>query len=126
MGGLKLWVEVLEQDDRRLSAANEICPQSQEALGLSGSCGEMIKVICLRGGSRVTGTLSTRGLANVPVGDWSSDFIFIAGDHRYLCPSSVAWFLSPRVYRLHWSDATIDKLKLEVDDGSCRRRLHCS
>jgi hypothetical protein len=73
-------------------------------------------VVSLRGGSRVTGGLSARGLANVPVGDWSDNFTFIVGDHRCRCPSSVAQFLSPRVSKLHWIDATISELRLEVED----------
>jgi hypothetical protein len=70
----------------------------------------------LRGGSRVTGRLSARGLANVEVGDWSDDFTFIIGDHRYRCGSSVAQFLSPRVAKLHLIDATISELRLEGED----------
>jgi hypothetical protein len=62
------------------------------------------------------GGLSARGLANVAVRNWSNDFTFIIGDHRYLCPSSVAQFLSPRVSELHWMDATISELRLEVDN----------
>jgi hypothetical protein len=64
----------------------------------------------------VTGGLSARGLENVPVGDWSDDFTFIVGDHRYRCPSSVAQFLSARVSKLHLIDATISELRLEVED----------
>jgi hypothetical protein len=83
---------------------------------LSGDVSEVIAVVGLRGGSRVTGGLSARGLANAPVGDWSDDFTFIMGDHRYRCPSSVSQFLSPRVSKLHSIDATISELRLEVED----------
>jgi hypothetical protein len=82
---------------------------------LSGNIGELIAVVGLRGGSRVTGGLSAPGLANVPVGDWSDDFTFIVGDDRYQFRSSVAQFLSPRVSKLHWIDATISELRLEVE-----------
>jgi hypothetical protein len=65
----------------------------------------------------VTGGLSARGLANAAVGDSPDDFTFVIGDHRYRCPSSVAQFLSPRVSKLHWIDATISELTLEVEDA---------
>jgi hypothetical protein len=82
----------------------------------SGHLGELFAVVGLRGGSRVTGGLSARGLANGPVGDWSDHFTFIVGDRHYRCPSSVAQFLSPRVSKLHSIDATISELRLEVED----------
>jgi hypothetical protein len=55
----------------------------------SGHLGELFAVVGLRGGSRVTGGLSARGLANGPVGDWSDHLTFIMGDRHYRCPSSV-------------------------------------
>jgi hypothetical protein len=79
--------------------------------------GELIAVVGLRGGSKVTGGLSARGLATVAVGDWSGDFTFIIGDHCDRCPSSVAQFLSPRVSSLHSINTTILDLRLEVKDG---------
>jgi hypothetical protein len=91
-------------------------PDGVIAPGLPGHLSELIAVVGLRGGSRVTGGLSARGLANVPVGDWSDDFTFIVGDHGYRCPSSVAQFLSPRVSKLHSIDVTISELRLEVED----------
>jgi hypothetical protein len=57
------------------------------------------------------------GLANAAVRDWSDDFAFIVGDHRYQCPSSVAQFLSPLVSKLHSIDATISGLRLAIEDG---------
>jgi hypothetical protein len=84
--------------------------------GLSGHLGELMAVVGLRSGSRVTGGLSARGLANVAVGDRSDDFTFIVGDHRCRCPSSVAQFLSPLVSKLHLIDATISELRLEIED----------
>jgi hypothetical protein len=110
VGGFKLRIEVLGQNNRGLSEGQELCPQSQEAPGLSGHLGE------LRGGSKVTGGLSARGLANVAAGGWSDDFTFIIGNHRYRCRSSVAQFLSPRVPKRHSIDATITELRLEVED----------
>jgi hypothetical protein len=77
---------------------------------LSGDLGE------LRGGSKVTGGLLSRGLANVAVRDWSDDFTFIIGDRRYQCRSSVAQFLSPLVSKLHSIDATISELRLGIED----------
>jgi hypothetical protein len=91
--------------------------QSQEVPGLSRCLGELTAVVGLRGGLRVTDGLSVRGPANAAVGDLSDDFTFIIGSHRYQCPSSVAQFLSPRVSRLRWIDATISELRLEVEDG---------
>jgi hypothetical protein len=82
----------------------------------SGHLGELFAVVGLPGGSRVTGGLSARGLANAPVGDWSDHFTFIVGAHRSRCPSSVAQFLSPRVSKLHSIDPTISELRLEVED----------
>jgi hypothetical protein len=119
VGGLQLRVEVLEQANRGLSEAKELRSQSQEAPGLSNNFSELSVVVGLRGGggSGVTSGLSVRGLENVKTGDWSDDFTFIIGDHRYRCPSSVAQFLSPRVSKLQLIDATISELKLEVDDG---------
>jgi hypothetical protein len=84
---------------------------------LSDDLGELIAVVGLPGGSRVTGGLSARGRANAPVGDWSDDFTLVVGDHRHRCRSSVAQFVSPRVSKLQWIDATISELRLEVEDG---------
>jgi hypothetical protein len=112
----KLRAQVLEHNDQGLSETKGSRPQSQGALGLSSEFGGLIAVVGLRGGSRVTGRLSARGLANVAVPDWSDDFTFIIGRHRYQCQSSVAQFLSPRVSKLHSIDATISELRLEVRD----------
>jgi hypothetical protein len=87
------------------------------APGLSGHIAELIAFVSLRGGSRVMGGLSARGLMNVEVQDWSDDFTFIIGDHCYQCRTSVGQFLSPRVCKLRWIDATISELRLEVEDG---------
>jgi hypothetical protein len=56
------------------------------------------------------------GLAIVAVRDWSDDFTFIIGDHRYWFPSFVAQFLSRRVSKHQSIDATISGLRLEVED----------
>jgi Ca2+/H+ antiporter len=58
---LKLRVEVLEQDNQRLSEAKELHPQSQEAARLSNDSSALITVVGLPGGSRVAGGLSARG-----------------------------------------------------------------
>jgi predicted nuclease with TOPRIM domain len=84
VGGLKLRVEVLEQENRRLSEAKELRPQNQEARSLSSDFSELIAVVLLRSGSR---------LANVAVRDWPDDFTFLIGDYRYRWQSSVAQFL---------------------------------
>jgi hypothetical protein len=76
-------------NNQRLAKAKELRPQSQEAACLSHDLGGLIAVAGLRGGSRVTGGLSARGLANIAVQDSSDDFTFIIGDHRYRCGSSV-------------------------------------
>jgi hypothetical protein len=83
----------------------------------SGHLGELIAVVGLRGGSRVTGGLWARELASVAVRDWSDNFTFIVGDHRYRCRSSDAQFLSPRVSKLHSIDDTIDDIRIDVEDG---------
>jgi hypothetical protein len=82
----------------------------------SGDLSELIAVVSLRRGSRVPGGLSSRGLANVAVRDWSDDFTSIIGDRRYQCRSSVAQFLSPLVSKLHTIDAAISELRLEIED----------
>jgi hypothetical protein len=114
---LTLRVEVLEQDVWRLSQANVLRSQSQEVPRLSNHFSELIAVIGLRGGSRMICSLSGRGLANVAVRDWSHNFTFIIGDHRYWCRSFLAQFLSPQVSKLHSIDGTIDELRLEIEDG---------
>jgi hypothetical protein len=82
----------LSHEFRRCSAHAEqsetfkgegITSQEQEARCLSNDLGGLIAVVGLRGGSRVTDGLSARGLANIAVRDWSDDFTFIVGDHRY-------------------------------------------
>jgi hypothetical protein len=45
------------------------------------------------------------------------DFTFIVGDHRYRYQSSVAQSLLLRVSKLHWNDAAVSELRLEVEDG---------
>jgi hypothetical protein len=112
----RLPAEVLKQENLRLSDTKKLCPQGRTAPGLSSDFGQLIAVVGLRGGSRVTRGLSARGLANVAVRDWSDDFTFIVGCHHYRCPSSVSQFLSPRVSQLHSIDATISELRLEIED----------
>jgi hypothetical protein len=85
--------------------------------GPSGHLGELSAVVGLRGGSSGAGGLSAQGLATVAVRDWSSDFTFVIGDHRYRCRPSAAQFLSPRLSKLHLIDATVSELRLEVEDG---------
>jgi hypothetical protein len=43
------------------------------------------------------------------------NFTFIIGDHHCRCRPFVAGLLSPRISKLHWIDATISELKLEVE-----------
>jgi hypothetical protein len=95
VGGLKLWVEVLAQDNRGLSEVKELRPQSQEAPGRPNDFSELMEVVGLLGGSMMPGGLSTQVLANVAVRDWSDDFTFIIGDHCYRCRASVAHLLPP-------------------------------
>jgi hypothetical protein len=116
VGDLKLRIEVLEHDNRGVSEAKELHTQSQEARRLSNDLGGLIAVVSLRGGSKLPGGLSARGLGNVAVRDWSDDFTFIVGGHHYRCPSSGAQFLSPRVSELGCIDATISEMRLEVED----------
>jgi hypothetical protein len=116
VGELKLWAEMHDQDNGGLSKVKELRPQGQKGPLLSSDLGGLIAVVGLRGGSRVTGALSAWGLVNVAVRDWSDNFAFRVGDHRYRCRSSAAQFLSPRVSRLQSSDATIDELRREVED----------
>jgi hypothetical protein len=94
----------------------KVRPQILGALGLSNHFSGFITVVSLRGGSRATGGLSARGLANVAVRDWSDNFIFIVGHRHYQCPSSLTKFLSPWVTRLHSVDDTIDEMKIDVED----------
>jgi hypothetical protein len=63
------------------------------------------------------GPASVQRLANVAVRDWSDDCTFIMGDHYHRCLSSVVQFLSPRVVKLHSSDATVNEQRLDVEDG---------
>jgi hypothetical protein len=77
---------------------------------------QLTAVLGLHGGSRRIRLLSGKGLGNVQIRDSSDGFTFVLGSRRYRCPSSVAQFLSPRVCHLHWIDATIDELGLEVYD----------
>jgi hypothetical protein len=114
---LRLRIAVRERDHWRLSDATELRPQSQEAPGRLSDFSELTAVLCLRDGSRVTRNLSVLGLVNVVIPDWSHEFMFVVGDHHYRSRSSVAQFLSPRVSSLHWIDATISEVRLEVEGG---------
>jgi hypothetical protein len=55
---------------------------------------------------------------NVRAGDSYDHFTFIVGDCRYRCRSSIAHFLSPRVSQLHCVDASLDELRLKVQDAN--------
>jgi hypothetical protein len=114
-------IEVEEgmEDCKGAGEARIDVPNGTIARGMSTPLSWLITVVGLQGGggSRVTGGLSAPGRANVAVHDRSDDFTFMIGDHRYLCPSSVARFLSPRVSKLHWIDSTISELTLEAEDG---------
>jgi hypothetical protein len=87
------------------------------APGLSIHLGGMIAVVGLRGGSRVTGQLSARGLVNVAITDSDDDFTFTVSGRCYQSPSSLAQFLSPRVAHLQSIDSTIDALRIDAEDS---------
>jgi hypothetical protein len=57
------------RNERTLEVEFDV-PHGIIAPALSGHLGELIAVVGLRGGSRVTGGLSARGLASVAVRDW--------------------------------------------------------
>jgi hypothetical protein len=61
-------------------------------------------------------SLSANGLQRLETIDHAKDFTFIVGGRRYLCPSFVAEFVSPRVSSLRSVDITIDELSLETQD----------
>jgi hypothetical protein len=90
--GLNLTLDALEQDNRGLSEGKALRPQSEEAPGLSDHLGELIAIVGLHGGTRVTGRLSARGLANVAVRDWSDNFTFL----MIRCLIPVSCFVSSR------------------------------
>jgi hypothetical protein len=60
--------------------------------------------------------LSGNGMRNIATSRNDNDFVFIVGDDRYECPWFVADFLSPKVSRLHSSDASINEFKIETSD----------
>jgi hypothetical protein len=60
--------------------------------------------------------LSSNGLSLIPQSAARNDFTFTVGDHRYLCPSYVADFISPRICRLHTSDVSINEFFVETSD----------
>jgi hypothetical protein len=82
--------------------------------GLSSHFHDLIAIVGLRGGSGAAAGFRFGG-ADECCGS-SDDFTFIVGDRRHRCRSSVAQFLSPPVSELHWTDATISELRLEVED----------
>jgi hypothetical protein len=61
-------------------------------------------------------SLSTKGLANVPINESRNDFEFVVGDTTYHCPSLIADFLSPRIAQLHSIDDTISRIVIEIKD----------
>jgi hypothetical protein len=81
---------------------------------LRGEEGNICAVIWLRGGSVCA---SATGLRNVRMEEGSSTFKFIVGNCCYECCSHAAEFLSPRVSLACRADATIDEVKIEVDDA---------
>jgi hypothetical protein len=61
--------------------------------------------------------LSSAGLAQLNEHCYENEFAFIVGDQRHECPLFVADFLSPRISRLRFSDATIREFQVETKDS---------
>jgi hypothetical protein len=61
-------------------------------------------------------SLSSKGLQRFQQAPYEKDFRFIVGEVDYLCPLFIAEFLSPRVSFLRFSDGSIDKLEIELED----------
>jgi hypothetical protein len=55
------------------------------APGLSNDLGDLITIVDLLDGSRVTGGFLALGLANVGVGDWSEISTFVVSNHHSQC-----------------------------------------
>jgi hypothetical protein len=66
--------------------------------------------------SNRTLALTSRGLANIPQSKERNDFTFLVGDTAYPCPPFVADFLSPKLCRLHTTDPTINKFRINTPD----------
>jgi hypothetical protein len=60
--------------------------------------------------------LSVKGLQRLEQLNHHQDFAFVVGAERYLCPSFVAEFLSPRVSSLRSQDITVDEFSIETED----------
>jgi hypothetical protein len=63
-------------------------------------------------------TLSAKGMANIIRENYENDFKFIVGEEKYVCPSCVAEFLSPRVSKSRRNDITISEMTIESRDIS--------
>jgi hypothetical protein len=61
-------------------------------------------------------SLSSKGLQRIDITQEGNDFAFIVGDDRYICPSFIAEFLSPRASSLLALDRTISDFHIETPD----------
>jgi hypothetical protein len=66
--------------------------------------------------STISFSLSTKGLANIPIMESRNDFEFVVGDATYRCPSLIADFLSPHIAQLHSIDDTISRIVIETHE----------
>jgi hypothetical protein len=61
-------------------------------------------------------SLPAKGFRNLPTNLYQNDFTFIVGENRYVCPSFLASFLSPRICDLQMKDATLREFYIETQD----------
>jgi hypothetical protein len=60
--------------------------------------------------------LSSAGLGNIQRELYLSHFTFLISGRKFVCPSFIAEFLSPRVSRMRTTDSTIQEFAIDVDD----------
>jgi hypothetical protein len=63
-------------------------------------------------------SLTSGGLAFLPPNIYKTDFTFIVGERRHMCPAIVADFLSPLLCRIRQTDSSFDEYKLDIEDDA--------
>lgn len=67
--------------------------------------------------------LTAKGLSRTTTPNFHKDFVFVVGDHEYPCTKYGACFISPKIASILYSDPTIDRMYIDINDDQYQFRL---
>ena len=67
--------------------------------------------------------LTAKGLSRTTTPNFQKDFVFVVGDHEYPCTKYGACFISPKIASILYTDPTIDRMYIDINDDQYQFRL---